>query len=207
MYIAPDGSFSATYPSILRRIGAGAIDWVLCWVVYLIASIVGGIVQGVGDTSLDEGGAGTPIGVALIVLSQLIVAAPIVAYFAYYWAQGSTLGMRALDFEVVRESTGRPPGWTRTIPRAVVACLVALAVLNAYLASAGRPEDDQFNAFERALIAVSIGVAVVGLAAKAWMLVDPRRRSAFDRVFGLVYVEELVFTTERRSPWAEDPGI
>ena len=44
MYIAPDGSFSATYPSILRRIGAGAVDWVLCWVVCLIASIVGGIV-------------------------------------------------------------------------------------------------------------------------------------------------------------------
>jgi uncharacterized RDD family membrane protein YckC len=207
MYIAPDGSFSATYPSILRRIGAGAIDWVLCWVVYLIASIVGGIVQGVGDTSLDEGGAGTPIGVVLIVLSQLIVAAPIVAYFAYYWAQGSTLGMRALDFEVVQESTGRPPGWMRTTPRAVVACLVALAVLNVYLASAGRPEDDPFNAFQRALIAVSIGLTLAGVVAKAWMLADPRRRSAFDRLFGLVCVEEMVFTTERRSPWAEGPGI
>jgi RDD family len=68
VYIAPDGSFSATYPSILRRIGAGAVDWVLCWVVYLIASIVGGIVQGVGETSLDAGGAGTPLGVALVVL-------------------------------------------------------------------------------------------------------------------------------------------
>jgi uncharacterized RDD family membrane protein YckC len=192
------------YPSILRRLGAGAIDWVLCWVVYLIASIVGGIVQGVGETSLDAGGAGTPLGVALVVLSQLIVAASIVAYFAYYWAQGSTLGMRALDIELVREETGRPPSWKRAVPRAALACLVALAVLNVYLASSGRSADDPFNAFERALITASVAVAAVGLAAKAVMLVDPRRRSAFDRLFGIVYLEETVFTHARRSPWAGD---
>jgi uncharacterized RDD family membrane protein YckC len=204
VYIAPDGSFSATYPSILRRFGAGAIDWVICWVVYLIASIVGGIIQGVGETSLDAGGAGTPLGVALVVLSQLIVAAAIVAYFASYWAQGSTLGMRALDFEVVREATGRPPSWRRTVPRGVLACLVALAVLNVYLASSGRSEDDPFNTFERALIGASVTVAVVGLAAKAYILVDPRRRSLFDLLFGLLYLEETVYRDARRSPWAED---
>jgi uncharacterized RDD family membrane protein YckC len=131
------------------------------------------------------------------------VAASIVAYFAYYWVQGSTLGMRALDFELVQDATGRPPSWTRTVPRAVVACLVALAVLNVYLASSGRPEDDPFNAFERALIVASIAIAGIGLAAKALVLVDPRRRSGFDRLFGLVYVEELVFTHARRSPWVE----
>ena len=58
MYVAPDGSFSATYPSILRRLGGGAIDWVLCWIVFLIASIVGGIVQGLGKTSYDAGDLG-----------------------------------------------------------------------------------------------------------------------------------------------------
>ena len=204
MYIAPDGSYSATYPSIRRRLGAGAIDWTLCWVVFLIASIVGGIVQGVGVTSLDAGDLGGIPGVALIVLSQLIVAASIVAYFAFYWAQGSTLGMRALDFELVREATGRPPGWRRTVPRAIVAWLIALAILNVYFASSGRPQDDPFNAYERTLIAASVAVAAVGVAAKVWMLVDGRRRSAFDRLFGLVYVEEFVFTHARRSPWAED---
>ena len=203
MYLAPDGSFSATYPSVLRRLGAGAIDWVLCWIAFLIASIVGGIVQGLGRTSLDAGDLGGIPGAVLIVLSQLIVAAPIVTYFAYYWAQGSTLGMRAVDIELVREATARPPGWTRTLPRAIIACLVALAVLNVYLASSGRPEDDPFNAYERALIVGSVAAAGVGLAAKAWMFVDPRRRSALDRLFGLVYVEEIVFTNARRSPWAE----
>jgi len=35
------------------------------------------------------------------------------------------------------------------------------------------------------------------------MIVDGRRRSAFDRLFGLVYLDEIVFTSARRSPWAE----
>jgi hypothetical protein len=46
-------------------------------------------------------------------------------------------------------------------------------------------------------------VAAVGLVAKAWMLADGRHRSALDRLFGLVYVEEFVFANARRSPWAE----
>ncbi len=203
MYIAPDGTFSAMYPSILRRLGAGAIDWVLCWVVYLVASIVGGIVQGLGMTSRDAGDLGGIPGTALIVLSQLIVAGPIVAYFAYYWMQGSTLGMRAVDIELVRELTARPPGWKRTVPRAILACLIALAILNVYFASSARPADDPFNVYERALIVASVAVAAVGLAAKAWLLVDPARRSALDRLFGIVYIEELVLTHPRPSPWAD----
>ena len=140
----------------------------------------------------------------LIVLSQVFVAASIVAYFAYYWVQGSTLGMRAVGSELVRETTGRPPGWRRTVLRGIVSWLIALAVLNVYFASSGRSEDNPFNAYERALIAASIAVAAVGIAAKAWMLVDGRRRSAFDRLFGLVYLDEIVFSDARRSPWAED---
>ena len=112
----------------------------------------------------------------LIVLSQVFVAASIVAYFAYYWVQGSTLGMRAVGSELVRETTGRPPGWRRTVLRGIVSWLIALAVLNVYFASSGRSEDNPFNAYERALIAASIAVAAVGIAAKAWMLVDGRRR-------------------------------
>ncbi len=202
MYIAPDGSYSAMYPRLRRRLAAGAIDWVLCWVVFLIASIVGGIFQGVGLASLDAGEPGVILGVTLIVIAQLIAAAPIVAYFTYYWAQGATLGMRAADIELVREETGAPPSWRRTLPRAVLAFLVALAVLNAYFAYAGRDEGD-FGALERALIAASVVVAALGVAAKAWMLVDGSRRSALDRLFGLVYVEEFLFVRARRSPWTE----
>jgi RDD family len=201
VYIAPDGSYSATYPSLRRRLAAGAVDWVLCWVIVLLASIVGGIVQGVGVTTIDTGGPGIVLGVALVVLSQLLLAAPIVAYFAVYWSLGSTLGMRALDIELVEDRTGVPPTWKRTVPRAVVAFLIALAVLNVSFAYAGGV--DELGAFERALVAASVGVAAVGVAAKAWLLVDPRRRSAFDRLFGLVYVEEFVYTDARPSPWID----
>ena len=200
MYVAPDGSYSATYPSFRRRLGAGAIDWIVCWVIFLVASIVAGVVQGTGATILEEGGSGAGLGVALIVLSQLLVAAPIVAYFAVYWSLGSTLGMRAVDIELVQARTGLPPTWRRTVPRAVVAFLGALAVLNVYLAT-GRVVEE-FGAFERILVAASVAVVAVELAAKAWLLVDHRRRSAFDRLFGLVYVEELVHANARRSPWA-----
>jgi RDD family len=201
VYIAPDGSYSATYPSLRRRLAAGAVDWVLCWVIFLLASIVGGIVQGVGVTTIDAGGPGITLGVALVVLSQLLLAAPIVAYFAVYWSLGSTLGMRALDIELVEDRTGVPPTWKRTVPRAVIAFLIALAVLNVYFAYAGGVEE--LGAFERVLVTASVGVAAVGVAAKAWLLVDPRRRSAFDRLFGFVYVEEFVYTDARPSPWVD----
>jgi hypothetical protein len=36
------------------------------------------------------------------------------------------------------------------------------------------------------------------------MFVDGRRRSLLDRLFGLVYVEELVFTREGTLPWTRD---
>jgi RDD family len=201
VYIAPDGSYSATYPSVRRRFAAGTVDWVLCWVIFLLASIVGGIVQGVGVASVDAGGPGVVLGVALVVLSQLMIAAPIVAYFAVYWSLGSTLGMRALDIELVEDRTGVPPTWKRTVPRAVIAFLIALAVLNVYFAYSGGV--DELNAFERALVAASVAVAAVGVAAKAWLLIDPRRRSAFDRLFGLVYVEEFVYSDARPSPWLD----
>ena len=201
MYIAPDGSYSATYPSVRRRLAAGTVDWVLCWVIFLLASIVGGIVQGVGVASVDARGPGVVLGVALVVLSQLMIAAPIVAYFAVYWSLGSTLGMRALDIELVEDRAGVPPTWKRTVPRAVIAFLIALALLNVYFAYSGGV--DELNAFERALVAASVAVAAVGVAAKAWLLIDPRRRSAFDRLFGLVYVEEFVYSDARPSPWVD----
>jgi hypothetical protein len=182
VYVAPDGSYSATY---------------------LLASIVGGIVQGAGAAIVDGGGPAVAAGVALVVVSQLIVAGPVVAYFAYYWGQGSTLGMRAADIELVLESTGSAPGWRRTVPRGCLAFLLALATLNAYLYYGGR-EVVELGAFARVLAVVSAAVVAIGLAAKALALADERRRSALDRLFGLVYVEELVFRDAPRSPWADD---
>jgi uncharacterized RDD family membrane protein YckC len=125
------------------------------------------------------------------------------AYFVWFWTTGSTLGMRALDFELVVDATGEPPSWRRAVPRAVVGCLLALALVNVYFAWSGRNDDEPLNGYERALVAASIGVGAAGVAAKGWMLLDERRRSAFDRLFGLVYVEEFVYSDARPSPWVD----
>jgi hypothetical protein len=203
VYVAPDGTYSAIYPRFRRRLAAGAIDWVLCGVVFLVTSIAVGLVQGLGTLAVEAGGAWTVPGVALVVLSQLIVVGAMAAYFAWFWTTGSTLGMRALDFELVVDATGQPPGWRRAVPRAVVGCVLALALVNLYFAWSGRTDDEPLNAYERGLVAVSVAVGGAGLAAKGWLLLDGRRRSALDRLFGLVYVEEFVYRDARRSPWAD----
>ena len=200
MFLAPDGSYSATYPSAARRLGAGAIDWLICFVLYLLGSIVGGVFSAVGLTSWDAGDLRGVPGATLLALSQLAIAVPVVAYFAAYWRSGSTLGMRALDIELVREETGVPPGWGRAVARGCLAFVLALAVNNVYLVLAGEPLDG-YTTVQQAVIVVSVVLTSLLLAAKAFMFLDERRRSLLDRAFGLLYLEELVFSRPDRGPW------
>ena len=62
----------------------------------------------------------------------------------------------------------------------------------------------EYSTAERIAITVSVVLVSLLLVAKTWMLVDGRRRSLLDRLFGLVYVEELVFTREGTLPWTRD---
>ena len=206
MFLAPDGTYSAMYPSVARRLAAGAIDWSLCAVLYLLGSIVGGVFQAVGLTSWDAGDLRGIPGATLLAISQLLVAAPVVAYFAAYWRTGSTLGMRARDIELVREETGAPPGWGRAVARACVAFVLALAVNNMYLVLGGDPLEGYTTA-QRVVIIVSFALVAFLLAAKAPMFFDERRRSLLDRVFGLVYLEEVVFTRLDQGPWPWARGV
>lgn len=201
MYVAPDGSFTATYPSVRRRLGAGAVDWAIASVLFLLASIVGGVFQALGLVTADAGDLRGIPGSLLLLLSQAIVAAPVVGYFAAYWTTGSTLGMRAVDIELVTEATGRSPGWPRALVRAGAAFVIAYAVNTVYLVLASEPLDG-YSELERAVIAVSVVVVSAVAAAKLWMLVDERRRSLLDRLFGLVYVEDLVFSRDAPLPWS-----
>jgi hypothetical protein len=205
VFVSPDGSYSAMYPSVVRRLGAGAIDWGLCAILYLLGSIVGGIFGTVGLTSWDAGDLRGIPGATLIAISQLLIAAPVVAYFGAYWRTGSTLGMRALDIELAREETGAPPRWGRAIARGCVAFVLALAVNNVYLVLGGDPFED-YSTVQQAVIVVSFALVAVLLAAKAAMFVDEQRRSLLDRAFGLVYLEELVFTRRDEGPWPWSRG-
>jgi uncharacterized RDD family membrane protein YckC len=192
-YQAPDGSYTASYPGPLRRLGAGAIDWTICFVVFLIASIVAGVFQVFPST-------------AVKLLAQLMAVAPVVAYFAFYWRTGSTLGMRALDIELVQPDTGRPPSLARAVPRACLAFLLAAAANNAYTVFASEPLRD-YSRFEEIVITISFVTAGTGLLAKAWLLVDERRQSLLDRLFGLLYLEEVVFTQTTPWPWTRAGGV
>ena len=119
MYIAPDGSFSATYPSVLRRLGAGAIDWVLCWVVFLIASIVGGIVQARRLGEPRRRRRGTPLGVGAGRPLPADRRRPVVAYFASYWsARIDPRHARCSTSSSCRQDTARlPAGRGRSLGR------------------------------------------------------------------------------------------
>lgn len=200
MYVAPDGSYTATFPAAWRRVAAGAIDWVLCYVLFLIASIVAGVFQALGLSAWTAGDLRGIPGTALLLLSQLIVAAPIVGYFAVFWRTGSTLGMRALDMELVRAHTGRPPGWARVLPRAILSFLLAIAFNNVYTVMASNPLGE-YTRVERVVIGASLTLAGAGAVAKLWLFVDKERRSLFDRLFGLLYVEEFVFSRTTAGPW------
>jgi hypothetical protein len=203
-YAAPDGSYTATYPSPRRRLAAGAIDWALAVVLFLLGSIVGGVFQLAGLVSWNAGDLRGIPGSVLILVSQLIAAGPVVAYFAYYWTTGSTLGMRALDFELVGEGTGLPPGWARALLRALLAFVLAVAVNNVYIVVASDPLDG-YSRLEQAAVDISLVLVASALVAKAWLVVDERRRSLVDRAFGLVYLEELVFAETGPWPWPAKP--
>ena len=67
--------------------------------------------------------------------------------------------------------------------------------------------DDPFEGYstaQRVVIVVSFVLVACLLAAKATMFVD-ERRSLLDRAFGLVYLEELVFTRVEQGP-GRGPG-
>lgn len=201
MFIAPDRSYTATYPSFRRRLGAGAVDWAIASVLFLVASIVGGVFEAVGVVSSGAGDLRGIPGSAFLIVSQAIVAAPVVGYFAAYWTTGSTLGMRALDIELVRAATGRSPRWPLTVARACLAFVIAFAVNTVYLVLASDPLDG-YTSLERTLITGSVVVVSAAAPAKLWMLVDERRQSLLDRLFGIVYVEDLVFSREAPLPWS-----
>lgn len=205
-YVAPDGSYTADFPGIRRRAAAGAIDWVLAYVLFLLASIVAGVFEAIGFTSYGSGDLRGVPGGMLLVLSQVLVAAPVIAYFALYWATGSTLGMRAVDIELVEPDTGRPPSRRRAAARALVAFVLAIAVNNVYLVVASEPLNG-YSSFQRDLITTSFVLAALMVVAKAWMLVDERRQTLLDKGFGVLYLEEMVFTKSPSGPWATSARV
>jgi hypothetical protein len=79
-------------------------------------------------------------------------------------------------------------------------------VNNVYLVFGANPLEG-YSTAQRVVIVVSFVLVALLLAAKATMFLDERRRSLLDRAFGLVYLEEVVFTRLDRGPWPWARGV
>jgi RDD family protein len=161
----------------------------MCVVVYLIVSIPAGMVQSVGSWAIIEGG-GT-LGRVLVVLSQVLVAAAVVACLALGLSSGQTLGMRAVEVHARVTQTGRPPGLGRALGRSILGVVFALAVVNAYSGLRGTAPVEGLSDLEETLVDVGLVVTAVAVAGKVWAFLDPTRQTLWDRLFGVVVLEDL----------------
>jgi uncharacterized RDD family membrane protein YckC len=184
-YVTPDRRASGAYATPARRVAAGAIDWTICFVVYLVVSIPAGVIQ-IG-TSVDETAEGMGF-----VLGQVIVAAALVGYWAGYLRTGSTLGMRAVGIETVVTATGRDPGWARSLLRAGLAVGFAASTYLAVMAATG-DRTDAWSSGQELLADVVTAAALVAAVGKLPMLWTTRQ-TLWDRLLGLAVVDALVPT-------------
>jgi uncharacterized RDD family membrane protein YckC len=188
-YVTPDGTHVGTYAVFWRRAAAGAVDWTLASVLFLLGSIVGGLVDLIPSESL-------------VWVGDVVGVIPPLVYFAFYLHTGSTLGMRAADIQFVVAATGRPPGWIRSTLRAAVAIVLATAVYVVYAANFAEQEPlGGYSHTEDVTISVSTGLVAAAAVAKLWAVVDRRRQTLIDKPFGLVFVENVAPLEPDRSPW------
>jgi hypothetical protein len=145
------------------------------------------MVQIVGSTVVAEGTLSGAVGL----LSQLVVAAAVAAYLTLGLRSGQTLGMRAVDVHVRVTATSRPPGLGRSVARGALAVVFALAILDADVALRGRPPLGGFSELEQTVLDVAVVIAAVAVLGKLWAFLDPARQSLWDRLFGLVFLEDL----------------
>jgi uncharacterized RDD family membrane protein YckC len=197
-YAPADGAYRALAAPLWRRVIAAALDWFLVFVLILIASYPLGLIQALGDAL---GGTARAV---LNGATQALGLGVIVAYFAWFNASGHTLGMRALDIHLFEYRTGWQPHPFRAGLRSLLSLGFFLAAIDAYgLSSGAYREGGLTDAQASGRMAAIAGVALA-IIGGLWKLVDPEGRTLWDRLFGLVVVEEVVPTSmpdRLWSPW------
>jgi uncharacterized RDD family membrane protein YckC len=200
-YWDPAGNYVARRAPPWRRAAAAAVDWMLCYVAFLLVSIPLGGLQALGATSWEEGDLGGWPGHVLFVVTQVLTVVPAVVYFALLLPTSHTLGMRALDIRVVSKKTGRAPSYFAAIPRAIAATALAASVYATLMvASAWSSPGDFDDASSYALAAARIGAAIAAASALV-MIVTPARRSLVDRLFRTAVIDELEAIRPILGPW------
>jgi uncharacterized RDD family membrane protein YckC len=199
-YADPANKYVASFASPWRRAVAAAVDWGICYVLFLLVSIPFGMVQTLGTVSRDAGDLGGVPGHVLQVVAQVLIVSSVVAYWAILLPTSHTFGMRAMDIRVVSKRTGRGPSYAVAVTRGILATLIAGAVYAVYLdrTAIGDRELDDMSLF---LLDVSYVVAGAAAVSALVLLVTPSHRSILDRVFGTAVLDELEATDPHLGPW------
>jgi uncharacterized RDD family membrane protein YckC len=195
-YVPADGAYRAVAAPLWRRGTASALDWFLVFVLFILAGYPLGMIETLGDAI------GGPAGRILFYGAEALALAIVPAYFAYFLATGHTLGMRALDIHVFSHGSGREPHLVRASARALLSVGFFLATVNAYGLLRGHP--DGLTDTEEIWRSVAVTGALVAAGGGLWKVVDPEGRSLWDRLFGLVVVEDVVPASmpgRLWSPW------
>ena len=200
-YADPEQRYTAGFGSPRRRAAAAAIDWTICLVAYLIASIPLGGIQALGAVSWREHDFGGVPGEVLVYVAEIGTALPAVAYFTAMWPSSHTLGMRARDVRLISMRSGRAPSYVASLVRAVLTVAVAASVYVMF----GRATSTQGNGHldHTSWIALQVAYVLAAGAGLSALLTTFTRshRNLADRIFGTAVVDELEAVAPQLGPW------
>jgi uncharacterized RDD family membrane protein YckC len=201
-YADPERRYTAGFGSPGRRATAAAIDWTICLVAYLIASIPLGGIQALGAVSWKEHDFGGVPGEVLVIAAQVGTALPAVAYFTFLWPTSHTFGMRARDIRIVSMRTGRAPSYVASFLRAVLTVATAAAVYVMF-ARATTTQAGNGSLDHSSWLALQVAYVLASGAALSALSVTLTRshRNLVDRFVGTATVDELEAVIPQMGPW------
>lgn len=200
-YADPTNSYVAGFATPWRRAAAAAIDWGLCYVIFILVAIPLGMLQTLGTVSRGAGDFGGVPGHVLQIGAQVLMVVPIVAYWAFLLPTSQTYGMRAVDIRVVTRRTGRGISRLAAIVRGAVITVMGAAFYAVYLNSTDYATSGELDETSLQLLDASYVLVGIGCFSALVMLVTPSRRSVLDRIFGTMVLHELEAVTPRMGPW------
>jgi uncharacterized RDD family membrane protein YckC len=200
-YADPANRYVAAFASPWRRGAAAAIDWALCFAIFLVVSIPLGMVQTLGTVSREGGDLGGVPGHALQLGAQVLMVVCVAAYWAILLPTSQTYGMRAMDVRSVSVRTGKGLSYLVAAFRAAVTTVMGAAFYAVYLNSTDYATSAELDETSLRLLDISYVLVGIGCFSALMMLVTPTRRSLFDRLFGTAVLHELEAVAPRMGPW------
>jgi uncharacterized RDD family membrane protein YckC len=201
LYADPTNRYVAGFGPPWRRAGAAVADWGVCYVVFVLVAIPLGTLQALGAVSAEDGDFGGIPGRILVAITQLLLLAPIVAYFAFLLPTSQTLGMRLSDVRIVSSKTGRGPSFAVALIRGVVSTVLAAAVYIVVQYSTSFDKPSHLDSTSTYILDASYVLAAVAFVSALIMIVTPTHRSVTDRLFGTAVLDDLEAVDPHMGPW------